>query len=85
MGLGATDTAKVTEALTGFRRWAAVLDKRLADRQYVVGNALTIADLTLASSLMYSEKAEVPVSEFPNIAAWFARITALDGWKKTAS
>jgi glutathione S-transferase len=84
MGLGAPDTAKVTEALTGFRRWAAVLDKRLAGKQYVVGNALTIADLTLASSLMYSEKAEIPVSEFPNIVAWFARITALDGWKKTA-
>lgn len=84
MGLGATDTAKVTDALTGFRRWAAVLDKRLAGRQYVVGNALSVADLTLASSLMYSEKAEVPVSEFPNVEAWFARITALDGWKRTA-
>ena len=85
MGLGATDAAKVTEALAGFRRWAAVLDKRLAGKQYVVGNALTIADLTLASSLMYAEKAEVPVSEFPNIVAWFARITALDGWKKTSA
>ncbi|MEO7093192.1 MAG: glutathione S-transferase family protein [Polyangiales bacterium] len=85
MGLGAADTGKVTEALAGFRRWAAVLDTRLAGRQYVVGNSLTVADLTLASSLMYAAQAEVPVSEFPNVEAWFARISALDGWKKTAA
>jgi glutathione S-transferase len=85
LGLGAPDSAKVADALTGFRRFAAVLDKRLEGRQYIVGNALTIADLTIASSLMYSAQAEVPVSEFPNVAAWFARISALDGWKRTAA
>jgi glutathione S-transferase len=84
MGLGATDTAKVTEALTSFRRWAAVLDKRLEGKKYVVGNTLTVADLTLASSLMYAKQAEIPVSEFPNVEAWFGRIVELDGWKKTA-
>jgi glutathione S-transferase len=84
MGLGTPDAAKIAEALTGFRRWAAVLDKRLAGRQYVVGNALTVADLTLASSLMYSKQAELPLAEFPNIEAWFGRVTALDGWKKTS-
>ena len=85
MGLGDPDNAKVSEALTNFRRFAAVLNQRLAGKQYVVGNSLTIADLTLASSLMYAKQTEVPVAEFPNIEAWLARVTALDGWKKTAS
>jgi len=85
MGLGEPDNAKVSEALTNFRRFAAVLNQRLAGKQYVVGNSLTIADLTLASSLMYAKQTEVPVAEFPNIEAWLARVTALDGWKKTAS
>jgi glutathione S-transferase len=85
MGLGDPDLNKVNEALTNFRRWAAVLDKRLAGKQYIVGNALSLADLTLASSLMYAKQADVPVAEFPNVQAWLSRITDLDGWKKSAS
>jgi glutathione S-transferase len=85
LGLGEADPTKVAEALTNFRRFAAVLDKRLQGKQFVVGNALTIADLTLASSLMYAPQVEAPLSEFPNVQAWFSRISALDGWKKTSS
>jgi glutathione S-transferase len=85
MGIGEPDASKIQDALTNFRRFAAVLDKRLAGRQYVVGDRLTIADLTLGSSLMYAQQTDVPLNEFPNLQAWFARITALEGWKKTAS
>jgi glutathione S-transferase len=85
VGLGDPDMAKVNEALTNFRRWAAVLDKRLNGKQYVVGNSLTLADLTLASSLMYAKQADAPLAEFPNVQAWFSRMTELDGWKKSAS
>ena len=84
MGLGEPDSTKVNESLTNFRRWAQVLNTRLSDKQYVVGNSLTLADLTLASSLMYAKQAEVPLAEFPHIETWLARITSLDGWKKTA-
>jgi len=85
IGLGEPDASKITDALSNFRRFAAVLNKRLEGKQYVVGNGLTLADLTLGSSLMYAKQTEVPLAEFPNIEAWLARITALDGWKKTAS
>ncbi len=84
MGMGDPDQAKVEEALTNFRRYAAVLDERLKGRTYVVGDQLTLADLTLASSLMYAKQAEIPIAEFPNLMAWFSRITELDAWKKTA-
>lgn len=84
MGLGEPDAGKVQEALTGFRRFAAVLDKRLDGKKYVVGDSLTLADLTLASSLMYAKQTEAPVSEFPNVQAWFERISALDAWKKVS-
>src|SRR5580704_11817261 len=36
MGLGEPDAGKVQEALGNFRRFAAVLDKRLQGRQYIV-------------------------------------------------
>lgn len=85
LGLGEPNQAKIDEALANFRRFAAVLDKRLAGRTYVVGDKLTIADLTLASSLMYAKQAELPLAELPNIEAWLGRITALEAWKKTAA
>jgi glutathione S-transferase len=85
MGMGEPDAGKVQEALTNFRRFATVLNQRLEGKSYVVGNALTIADLTLASSLMYATQTEAPVAEFPNVRSWFSRITALDAWKKTGA
>jgi glutathione S-transferase len=59
------------------------LNNRLDGKQYVVGDRMTLADLTLASSLMYAKQAEVPLAELPHIQAWFSRITAIDAWKKT--
>ena len=84
IGMGEPDARRVDEALGNFRRFAAVLNQRLDGKPYVVGAALTIADLTLASSLMYAKQVDLPLSESPHVAAWFTRITDLDGWKKTA-
>ncbi len=84
LGLGEPDEGKIRDALSNFRRYAAVLNKRLQGQQYVVGNRLTVADLTLAASLMYAQQTEVPLAEFPNIQAWLSRIVELDAWHKTA-
>lgn len=83
MGLGEPDQRKIDDALTGFRRFGAVLNKRLDGKQHVVGNSLTIADLTIASSLMYAKQCDAPLGEFPNIQSWFGRISDTDAWKKT--
>jgi glutathione S-transferase len=82
-GLGEPDAAKIEEALTNFRRFAAVLNKQLEGKRYVVGDTMTLADLTLASSLMYAQAADVPLAEFPHVQAWFSRMSELDAWKKT--
>jgi glutathione S-transferase len=83
-GMGEPDKAKLDEALTNFRRFAAVLNKRLEGKRYVVGDALTLADLTIASSLMYAKQTDVPLGEFPGIQAWFSPIADMDAWKKTS-
>jgi glutathione S-transferase len=82
-GLGETNPARVEEGLGNFRRFGGVLNEHLGSKKYIVGDALTIADLTIGSSLMYSGPSELPVAEFPNLQAWFSRITALESWKKT--
>jgi glutathione S-transferase len=83
LGMGDPDQGKIKDALANFRRFAGVLDKRLHGRNYIVGSGLTVADLTLASSLMYAKQAELPLAEFPHLEAWFGRMTELDGWKST--
>jgi glutathione S-transferase len=83
MGMGEPDAGKVDEALTNFRRFAVVLNERLDGRQYIVGDSMTLADLTLASSLMYAQRSQVPLAEFPNIQAWFSRISNMEAWTKT--
>lgn len=61
----------------------AILDRRLDDRAFVLGDRPTIADLSLCAYLYY------PADEFgfdiaashKNIAGWLDRIKALPGWK----
>lgn len=84
MGYGEPDAAKIADALASFRRFGAVLDHRLAGKKFVVGDARTVADLTIASSLMYAKQTELPVAEFPNVASWLEGITSLDAWQKTS-
>jgi glutathione S-transferase len=73
----------VMEFLKGrFDNALGILDKRLAKGPYIVGDAPTIADLSLVAYLYY------PADEFgfdiaaqhKNIAAWLDRIKALPGW-----
>jgi glutathione S-transferase len=52
-------------------------------KTHVVGNALTLADLTLASTLMYVKQADVPLADSPHIQSWLNRITELEAWKQT--
>jgi glutathione S-transferase len=83
MGIGEPDRRKLEEAMAGFRRFGAVLDGHLTGKQYMVGDSLTIADLTIACSLMYAKQTDAPLGEFPNLQAWFSRISAMDAWKNT--
>jgi glutathione S-transferase len=85
MGMGDPDASKIADALNNIRRFGAVLNKRLEGKKFVVGDALTLADLTLASSLMYAKQTDAPLGEFPNVQAWFGRMCELDGWKKTST
>jgi glutathione S-transferase len=82
-GLGEPNASKIDEALTNLRRFAAVLNQHLSGKRYVVGDSLTLADVTIASTLMYAKQAEVPVAEFPHIEAWLSRMTDTEAWKKT--
>jgi glutathione S-transferase len=61
----------------------AIVDKRLSERPFVLGERPTIADLSLVAYLYYpaDEFGFDIAAEHKNIAAWLDRIKALPGWK----
>lgn len=82
--MGPPDAAVVAKATEGFHREAAVLERHLASRSYLVGDGPTLADFTIAASLVYAAQAEFPVADYPHLRAWSARILSLPAWRDTA-
>src|SRR5262245_33421992 len=59
-----------------------IVDKHLSTREWLVGDAPTIADLSLSGYLFYpvGESGIDVAKTHPHIAAWTQRLRRLDGW-----
>jgi glutathione S-transferase len=84
MNLGPPDEAAVAKGIEAFNKEAKMLDAHLGKHQYLVGNALTIADFAVAAPLLYAQQAEMPLGPYGNLRAWFERVAALPCWRETA-
>jgi glutathione S-transferase len=60
-----------------------VLDGHLSGKTWVSGEHLTLADLSLATSLALAEPAGIDLSPHANIQKWRERLRELDAWKAT--
>ena len=58
-----------------------VLNDHLANRNWIAGAAVTIADLSCCGYLYYPEPFGFDRKDWPHIDAWLDRISALPGWK----
>ncbi|MEM6939466.1 MAG: glutathione S-transferase family protein [Pseudomonadota bacterium] len=58
-----------------------ILNAHLEGRNWIVGDALTNADLTCCGYLYYPEPFGFERSAFPNIDAWLTRLSETPGWK----
>lgn len=58
----------------------AVLDAHLADRDFLVGDGPTIADLALYTYTAHAPEGGVALDPYPHIRGWLARIEALPGY-----
>ena len=63
---------------------AAVLDRHLAGRGWVVGERLSLADFALAAPIMYLDKAALPLRQYANLMAWYERVRQLPAWRHVA-
>jgi glutathione S-transferase len=81
-GIGEPDPKAVEEATGFFKQFAQVLNDHLRGRKYLLGDALTIADFSVAVTLPYAEQARIPVGGFPEIERWHARLNELPAWRE---
>ncbi|PIE09482.1 MAG: glutathione S-transferase [Rhodobacterales bacterium] len=58
-----------------------VMNRALDGADWLVGDRVTIADLSCAGYLFYDEPFTFDRSDYPAIDAWLERISALPGWK----
>lgn len=82
---------KIESALTRYRneirRVFGVLESALTDRQWLVGDKMTFADMSfvtwnsLAPDTMGTPDKNL-FDEFPNVKAWHERMTERPAWKK---
>ncbi len=83
-GSGAPDPAEIARGEALLPAAALVLDRHLAGKQWIAQDRLTLADFAIASPLMHTSAAQLPVAEFENLQAWFARVQSLDVWTRSS-
>jgi glutathione S-transferase len=59
-----------------------VLNGHLASRRWLVGDHLTVADLSVAGVLPYAETSRMPLNEFPEVLRWHDRLNELEAWRE---
>ena len=58
-----------------------VLNDHLADKDWIVGDAITVADISCCGYLFYPEPFGFVRADWPHIDAWLTRIEQTPGWK----
>jgi len=82
VGAGTADPAQVALGEDKLKTAAKVLDDHLAGREWVAGDALSLADFALAAPLADEQRAKLPLAGFANLQRWLQRVRALDAWKR---
>jgi len=84
LNAGDPDPAEIKKGEELFHRFANVLDHHLKDREWLVGNHLTVADYAVGASLDLKEAAHYPADQYHEIKRWYGSIEKLETWKKSA-
>ncbi len=75
------DPAVIAFLRTRSKQALKTLDAHLADRRYMVGDRLTIADFSPIGYLYFGDEFALDWADYPAVRAWTERIAAEPGWK----
>lgn len=84
LGIGSPDEPQVRQAMEGMARFAPVLEAHVRDRSYLVGEAVTIADYSVATFEGYRGAVPFDFAPYAGISAYFDRVRSLEPWKRSA-
>lgn len=83
--LGPTDQALVEIARADLTRFAPVLDRHMAGRRYLVGDAITIADYSMVPFESYRGRVPFDFAPYRHLNAYFDRMHDAEHWAKTVA
>jgi len=68
------DLAAIKNKVALCSRHFALLDRHLADRAFMLGDALTLADIPIATNLYRYFNLDIDRPSVPNVEAWYRRL-----------
>jgi glutathione S-transferase len=80
LGQGGNDPAIIAEATALLLRFLPVLDRQLADKDYVLG-PLSIADFCAGPWFDAAPRLQIQLDPYANISRWLTRLQARPYWK----
>jgi glutathione S-transferase len=78
-----TDQALLDKEMPNWRMLAGILDTRLANSKWLVGDHVTIADIAVAAPIHMHKRQGLPIDDFPNLKRWITEVEKLPCWQKT--
>ncbi|ARJ42939.1 glutathione S-transferase [Pantoea alhagi] len=58
----------------------ATVENHLKDREFIVSNRPTIADISMAGYVYFTDDTGIRLESYPQTRAWAQRLTTLPGW-----
>ncbi len=80
--IGPPNEEKIAKVLPAYQNFARVLNDHLAGRQWLLGDAMSIADFSVAAVLPFAAQAGLPLDSCPAILRWHDRLNAIDAWRE---
>ena len=79
LGERETYAAELESKWRGGNRALAALDSHLDERDWLVGDAYSAADISIYGYTHVAHEGEFDMSQYPNVRAWIARVAAVPG------
>jgi len=83
LNLGEVDAIELAKGTENFHRFAKVLEGHVQGRDWLVGDGLTLADISVGSLLGLAEAAHYPMEGYLGIQRWYASLEQLPCWRST--
>lgn len=77
------DPAAIEKNLPPLGKALNLLDQQLQQTPFLCGQALTIADLSVAAPLLFVDDLAITLSDFPALQRWFAALSETRWWQQT--